>query len=174
MLARLVRWLGITLIVFQVTGCVDMRPNARLLKQVPREAPGLYQQAWREGCVSGMSASGNVAYKIAYQNTIDPVLRRQADYAKGWNEAYKYCMHYTMATLWESGLLNTTPAEETLLPSMPAGILQVMARWGNTDLIEARGIDGNQFSLHRETPLIPSSGIFPVAQEWVRSAQWYH
>lgn len=126
-----------------LSACSQMRPNARILNQVPKGAPVVYQQGWRDGCESGMAIAGNQLYKTVYRNKINPGLVNDTQYYRGWNEAKTYCAHYTMATLWEGGILPKTPTEEkTLFPESP-GIFTVMASWGTPTLFRAEEGFGN-------------------------------
>lgn len=121
---------ALVMIMVSLSACSSLRPNARILNQAPEGAPVIYKQGWNDGCESGMAIAGNQLYKTLYRNKINPALVNDTQYYRGWNEAKTYCAHYTMATLWEGGILPKTPTEEkTLFPESP-GIFTVMASWG--------------------------------------------
>jgi hypothetical protein len=130
----------LVMIMVSISACSSLRPNARILNQAPKDAPALYQQGWRDGCESGMTA-GNEFYKAAYHNKINSSLMNNPQYSKAWIEANRYCAHYTMATLWESGLLGRQPSEETLIPAEPKNVFAVMASWGPPTVFNFQGND---------------------------------
>lgn len=139
-----IRKLVAVVVVLSMSACSAARPNARLLGQVPKSAPANYQQGWIDGCETGMAATGGPIYQVAYQNKINPQLVENTQYFRGWNEAKTYCAHYTMALLWEGGVLPQTPTEENdngILPSEPKSVYAVAASWGAPTFFNWDGTD---------------------------------
>jgi hypothetical protein len=112
--------------------CAAARPNARILNDVPKSAPALYQRGWHEGCETGLSGGGNEFYRTFYHNTITPQLVDNADYYQGWLDAEPYCRHYVMGLLFESKMLGKNPAPPMTQSSDMGGVLGLLDNWGPT------------------------------------------
>lgn len=54
-----------------------------------------FQQGWKDGCESGMSASTNTFYQIFYTNNkVDGwKITSSSDYKTAWNTAFWFCVH---------------------------------------------------------------------------------
>ncbi|MDX2082917.1 MAG: hypothetical protein SFV53_02895 [Rickettsiales bacterium] len=57
------------------------------------KASSEFQQGWRDGCETGMSAASNTFYKIFYRsNKVDGYkMSYSTDYKTAWNNSFWYC-----------------------------------------------------------------------------------
>ncbi len=62
----------------------------------PPAGPPEYQQGWRDGCESGLSAYGGQVEKFLKVHKLkrDPVLQNNKVYYQVWKDAFLYCTLY--------------------------------------------------------------------------------
>jgi hypothetical protein len=53
-----------------------------------------YIKGWQDGCESGAQASANHMYRFIYKYRQDWRLLNDAQYVKGWDDAYNQCQKY--------------------------------------------------------------------------------
>lgn len=128
------------LLLITTAACQSMKPNARLFKHVPENAPALYKQGWKDGCQTGMSAGGNELYRISYQHTVSPELIEDPQYFQGWSDAERYCRQYVLSTLIEAGQLGKNPTQSTTELEESGGVFSVVTNLGMLTLFELKPI----------------------------------
>ncbi len=129
LISQNIRKIVAIVVMVSMSACSAARPNARIFNQTPDGAPSLYQQGWKDGCESGMAMVGNQLYKVVYKNTVNPQLVNNTQYYRGWSEARIYCAHYTMANLWEGGVLQKSVIDEERAYESPTNVFSVAASW---------------------------------------------
>lgn len=88
------------IILFSVTGCIDaFKPQVGsffqqdLLQEAP-PGPTKFKLGWRDGCDTGISASGNQMHKFYYKFTQKYELVDDNVYYTGWKVGYNFCNRY--------------------------------------------------------------------------------
>jgi hypothetical protein len=92
------RYMTIIACVCILMGVVACKPRSIMMADNP-DGPPEYQQAWKDGCESGMSTYGNSFYKTFYSYKMDPNLRDNELYYRTWKDAFNYCRHFTKSNL---------------------------------------------------------------------------
>lgn len=92
-----------------------VKPASWILDMVPKDAPPKIQQAWLDGCKSGMGTMTNSGYRSLYRFTQDPVLRKDPAYYKVWKDIYTFCRHYAYGVIRQS---NTRSRLSNNIPSL--------------------------------------------------------
>lgn len=93
------------LITLSLSSCAQFlkpRPfgiDHALENQAPPGTPS-FQQGWRDGCESGISAYGTMMYKATNHYTFDAAYLNDQEYYHGWELAFRHCRWYT--SNWES------------------------------------------------------------------------
>lgn len=65
----------------------------------PPGSTPLFQQGWRHGCETGISATANNFQKMFYRFTQDYELAQKREYYAGWQGGLKYCHRYVFQYL---------------------------------------------------------------------------
>lgn len=65
----------------------------------PPDGPPVYQQAWRDGCETGIAANTNDLYKNFNTIKQDPALMQEEIYRRVWQDAYNYCWFHVSTSL---------------------------------------------------------------------------
>jgi hypothetical protein len=75
------------------------------LNTTPPEGPTEYQQGWKDGCESGISATNTSFYMTigAHKYTLDEELRNNNLYAVAWKYGYNHC-GYSMRSMAQYSL----------------------------------------------------------------------
>ncbi len=58
-----------------------------------------FRTGFKEGCDSGMSASGDMYYKSVYSYEYNANTISDVDYTRGWSLGFRHCRRYTAAWL---------------------------------------------------------------------------
>lgn len=71
-----------------------------VLNTTPPPGPYNYQQGWKDGCETGISATNTSTQQFlgTHRFTIDPALRNDTLYNKAWRYAFNHC-GYSMRAL---------------------------------------------------------------------------
>ncbi len=110
MLYRLFRCVLLLLLLQSCYNTPDsLKPGAWVFKQVPKDAPPIFKQAWIDGCKTGLASMSNSYYKSFYRFTQNPVLRKNPTYYKTWVDTYNFCRHYIYGTLREADVRMKLP-----------------------------------------------------------------
>ena len=88
------------LIIISLSGCGGWRGyNALSLDMTPPDGPPIFQQAWMDGCKTGVASNTNDFYKLFAKITQDPKLMKEEIYRRVWQDAYNYCWFHTSGDL---------------------------------------------------------------------------
>lgn len=89
------------LVALPLSGCHDgFKPRTGapwkqdLLNEGP-PGPPKFQQGWKDGCETAISANTNSLLKFSYTFKQDGYLAQDPVYYAGWKTAWEYCMKYT-------------------------------------------------------------------------------
>lgn len=74
-------------LLLMITAC---KPEPPLLEGPPK-GPPKFQKGWEDGCITGLSMSGNSWYKTWYSFTQDPYGAQDIVYYKGWKDGMWFC-----------------------------------------------------------------------------------
>ncbi len=109
-MAKIIFYLGLLLII---SSCYNVpkivKPASWVFNQMPKDAPPIFKQAWKDGCESGLSSMTNNYYKTFYRFTQDPVLRKDPVYYKTWVDTFTFCRHYIYGPIREGNVRMTLP-----------------------------------------------------------------
>ena len=78
---------------FVILAALALLPGCRPLSlmTVDPSGPPDYQLGWQDGCDSGISAEGDIFYKMTYGFKKRPEMAANDQYKQGWNEGFTYC-----------------------------------------------------------------------------------
>lgn len=65
----------------------------------PPEGPPIFQQAWKDGCETGIASNTNDFYKLSNTIRQNPALMQEEIYRRVWQDAYNYCWFHTSTSL---------------------------------------------------------------------------
>jgi hypothetical protein len=87
------------LIIAPLGACTHMHLKPQLFlppefDMTPPPGPPIYQQGFKDGCLSGFSGYGNNLPKLAFGWHQDPELSKNETYYQIWKDAYAYCANY--------------------------------------------------------------------------------
>lgn len=128
--------LTLSLLTAALVGCgwkapESIRPMNRIFEQMPTGGPAEYEQGWKDGCESGMTAHTNNFYQSFYVFKQDNSLLKNEYYYKAWQDSYSYCRLYAYMLLREANLRRSLPNESQFLGRKnQKGLLQWLEGWG--------------------------------------------
>lgn len=85
---------------FSLTGCLNaFKPQAGpvwmkdILEDTP-PGPEMFRLGWKDGCQTGISATGNHIHKLHYDFTQQYQYLTNHEYYTGWKISWSYCQRY--------------------------------------------------------------------------------
>lgn len=99
---QLLKMTSLVMVCFiTLQACMDFRPRVgapwqqKLLSQGPKNASTSFQEGWRDGCETGISATANSFQRHFYGFKKNPDRISDQVYYTGWKTAFAYCSRYT-------------------------------------------------------------------------------
>ena len=86
-------------LVFLLSACGWSGYTAASLDTRPPPGPPIFQQAWSDGCETGIASNTNDFYKLFVKIKQDPAMMKEEIYRRVWQDAYNYCWFQTSTTL---------------------------------------------------------------------------
>lgn len=88
------------MVILSLPGCLNaFKPQAgpvwmqNILDDAP-PGPQMFRIGWKDGCETGISATGNHWHKLHYKFTQQYDLVENHEYYTGWKIAWMYCQRY--------------------------------------------------------------------------------
>lgn len=94
------RYAAIALLLISLSGCCGWKGyHSVSLDFTPPDGPPIFQQAWEDGCQTGIASNTNDWYKLFAKIKQDPKLMKEELYRRVWQDAYNYCWFHTSTDL---------------------------------------------------------------------------
>lgn len=65
----------------------------------PPPGPEIFQQAWKDGCETGIASNTNDFYKMFNTIKQNPAMMKEELYRRVWQDAYNYCWFHVSTEL---------------------------------------------------------------------------
>lgn len=65
----------------------------------PPPGPEIFQQAWKDGCETGVASNTNDFYKMFNTIKQNPDMMKEELYRRVWQDAYNYCWFHVSTSL---------------------------------------------------------------------------
>jgi hypothetical protein len=87
------------MIAFLISGCSSLSKPVPfgLYRGMQNEAPAgteTFRDGWKDGCHSGLAATGSLQYKFAYDYTYDEKMIDNDEYHNAWRLGFRHCRWY--------------------------------------------------------------------------------
>ena len=88
------------ILLFSLTACGGWNGYHSVgLSMTPPDGPEIYQQAWKDGCQTAISANTNDFYKLFAKIKQNPKYMKEEIYRRIWQDSYNYCWFRTSSDL---------------------------------------------------------------------------
>jgi hypothetical protein len=90
---------NLILVIFLVSGCAALSKPVPLglhigMRDGAPEGTEVFRDGWKDGCHSGLAATGHLQYKFSYDYTYNEKMLDNDEYHNAWRLGFRHCRWY--------------------------------------------------------------------------------